>query len=197
MSALDTQVGGEHYKTAKIQPVQYIEANGLLFLEGCVVKRVTRHDKPTGKGRQDIEKAIHELQLLLELRYGDPVPDIYDLMVAAEQQLRAARSPTEPAAEIDDDSPRQQAIAQNGNDGAVYEELSPLAMGDWQNWQPGDVIRFTGGGGDDDCFTTGNLYVVRAINPQSSNQVSVVADDSGDRNGWCARFFEWHSRPDK
>lgn len=69
MSALDSQVGGSHYKDRKIQPVQYIEANELKFLEGCVVKRVTRHDRPTGKGREDIEKAIHELQLLLELRY--------------------------------------------------------------------------------------------------------------------------------
>lgn len=71
MSALETQVGGDHYRTGGIQPVQYIEANRLQFLEGCVVKRVTRHDRPTGKGRQDIEKAIHELQLLLELRYGE------------------------------------------------------------------------------------------------------------------------------
>lgn len=70
MSALHTQVGGDHYRTCAIQPVEFIEANGLRFLEGCVVKRVTRHDKPTGKGRQDIEKAIHELQLLLQLRYG-------------------------------------------------------------------------------------------------------------------------------
>jgi hypothetical protein len=70
-SALDTQVGGSHYKDCKVQPVQYIEANDLKFLEGCVVKRVTRHDKPTGKGRQDIEKAIHELQLLLEIRYSE------------------------------------------------------------------------------------------------------------------------------
>ena len=73
MSALDTQVGGEHYRQGGIQPVQYIEANDLKFLEACVVKRVTRHNRPTGKGRQDIEKAIHELQLLLELRY--PVAD--------------------------------------------------------------------------------------------------------------------------
>ena len=72
MSALDTQIGGDHYRECVIQPVQFIEANTLRFLEGCVVKRVTRHDKPTGKGRQDIEKAIHELQLLLELRYRQP-----------------------------------------------------------------------------------------------------------------------------
>ncbi|MHC2115347.1 hypothetical protein ACYPJF_07570 [Stenotrophomonas geniculata] len=70
MSALDTQIGGSHYREGGIQPVQYIEANQLGFLEGCVVKRLTRHNRATGKGRQDIEKAIHELQLLLELRYG-------------------------------------------------------------------------------------------------------------------------------
>lgn len=71
MSALDTQVGG-HYREGGIQPVQYIEANDLRFLEASVVKRVTRHNRATGKGRQDIEKAIHELQLLLELRYAEP-----------------------------------------------------------------------------------------------------------------------------
>lgn len=70
MSALAKQVGGSHYREGGIQPVQYAEGNGLLFLEGCVIKRVTRHNREGGKGRQDIEKAIHELQLLLELRYG-------------------------------------------------------------------------------------------------------------------------------
>lgn len=87
MSALNTQVGGTHYKDCAIQPVEFIEANKLRFLEASVVKRMCRHDKPSGKGRQDIEKAIHELQLLLELRYpvkcvapgltigGKPMPD--------------------------------------------------------------------------------------------------------------------------
>jgi hypothetical protein len=69
MSALDTQVGGSHYRNGGIQPVQFIEANKLQYLEASVVKRVTRHNQKGGKGRQDIEKAIHELQLLLELRY--------------------------------------------------------------------------------------------------------------------------------
>lgn len=69
MDPLEQQIGGDHYKGCPIQPVEYIEANMLPFLEGCVIKRVTRHAKPTGKGRQDIEKAIHELQLLLKLRY--------------------------------------------------------------------------------------------------------------------------------
>ena len=68
---LTRQVGGSHYRDCAIQPVEFIEANRLGFLEGCVVKRLARHDKPTGKGRQDIEKAIHELQILLAKRYPD------------------------------------------------------------------------------------------------------------------------------
>ena len=70
-SALGVQIGGDHYKQCKIQPVEFIEANHIQFLEGCMIKRLTRHDKPTGKGRQDIEKVIHEAQLLLELRYAE------------------------------------------------------------------------------------------------------------------------------
>ena len=71
MAALDDQIGGDHYATCKIQPVEFIEANNIPFLEGCVIKRLVRHAKWSGKGRQDIEKAIHELQLILELRYSE------------------------------------------------------------------------------------------------------------------------------
>jgi hypothetical protein len=63
------QVGGDHYNLCAIQPVEYIEANQIGFLEGCVIKRLSRHNKPTGKGLQDIDKSIHELRLLRELRY--------------------------------------------------------------------------------------------------------------------------------
>lgn len=66
---LADQVGGTHYKAGRIQPVEYIEANDLGFLEGCVVKRLTRHDRDGGKGVEDIDKAIHELQLLRMFRY--------------------------------------------------------------------------------------------------------------------------------
>jgi hypothetical protein len=69
-SALDVQIGGDHYKNSKIQPIEYIEANDLTFLEGSIVKRITRHGKPTGKGAEDIRKVIHEAQLILEMRYG-------------------------------------------------------------------------------------------------------------------------------
>lgn len=66
---LDNQVGGSHYKAMPIQPVEFTERNNLTFLEGCVVKRITRHSRG-GKGAEDIKKAIHELQLILALHYG-------------------------------------------------------------------------------------------------------------------------------
>ena len=67
--ALDYQVGGYHYKDCGIQPVEYIFHNNLDYLEGNVVKYITRHRKK-GEGRKDVEKAIHYAQLILELYYN-------------------------------------------------------------------------------------------------------------------------------
>ncbi len=61
------QVGGNHYQT-KIQPVEYIHANGLPFIEGNVVKYISRHKAKGGAG--DIEKAISYCKILLKLEYG-------------------------------------------------------------------------------------------------------------------------------
>lgn len=69
MNPLDQQVAGDHYRSLTIQPVEFIHANNLTFLEGCVVKRVCRHKNKAGA--QDIRKAIHELQLILKLQYGE------------------------------------------------------------------------------------------------------------------------------
>lgn len=70
---LDVQVAGGHYKDKKIQPVEYIHANNLGFLEGCIVKRVTRwRDKPAKERFEDLEKIKHEVDLLIEMekRHG-------------------------------------------------------------------------------------------------------------------------------
>ena len=68
-SALDKQVSGSHYKDKGIQPIVYIHANNLGFCEGNVVKYITRHKEKNGAA--DIKKAIHYLELLLELEYKD------------------------------------------------------------------------------------------------------------------------------
>ena len=69
VSALNKQVSGNHYKDKGIQPIVYIHANELGFCEGNVVKYVTRHKEKNGAA--DIKKAIHYLELLLELEYKD------------------------------------------------------------------------------------------------------------------------------
>jgi hypothetical protein len=62
---LKVQVGGSHYKGCVIQPAEYIYKNGLGFLEGCLVKRITRYNKPGGKGIEDLQKIKHEIDLLI------------------------------------------------------------------------------------------------------------------------------------
>mgnify|MGYP002737926182 CR=1 FL=1 len=69
MSALDKQQGGSHYKDMIIQPVEFIVKNNLAFLEANVIKYVCRHRNKNGI--EDLNKAIHYLELAKELYYGD------------------------------------------------------------------------------------------------------------------------------
>jgi len=62
--AKDTQVGGSHYKDMAIQPIEFIRSNNIPYFEANVIKYVTRHKSKGGK--QDIEKAIHYLELILD-----------------------------------------------------------------------------------------------------------------------------------
>lgn len=65
MSALETQVGGNHYKNLKIQPIEYIHANNIGYMEGNVIKYVSRWREKNGI--KDLEKAKHYIDLLIEL----------------------------------------------------------------------------------------------------------------------------------
>ena len=68
-SAIEIQVGGNHYKDMKIQPVQYIQANNLGFCEGSVIKYVSRF-KSKG-GVEDLRKAKHFIDLLIEAELSE------------------------------------------------------------------------------------------------------------------------------
>lgn len=67
MNYVDTppQVGGDHYQKHAIQPWEYAEINKLSFLEGNVVKYITRYKDKGGK--EDLQKAKHCIDLLLEM----------------------------------------------------------------------------------------------------------------------------------
>ena len=67
MSALDTQVGGDHYKQMKIQPVEFIVENNIQYCEANVIKYISRHKSKNGA--QDVRKAIHYCELILKMQY--------------------------------------------------------------------------------------------------------------------------------
>jgi hypothetical protein len=66
---MDDQIGGDHYKSMPIQPLEYSMVNGLNACEHSVVKYVSRHRSKNG--RQDLEKAIDMLHKLIAFEYGD------------------------------------------------------------------------------------------------------------------------------
>ena len=124
MSALDQQIGGDHYKELAIQPVEYIHANSIPFIEGCIIKYATRwRDKG---GLQDLQKIIHFTHMLIDLEFKpDKLPDSFGChnMIDPED--------VDIASEIEDDSPRMQAIGQNGE--MASEVYAAVDQNAWAN----------------------------------------------------------------
>jgi hypothetical protein len=69
MSAYKKQIGGSHYRDMVMQPSEFINKNRLPFAEGSAIKYKCRH---AAKGKeQDIDKAIHYLEMIKERDYSD------------------------------------------------------------------------------------------------------------------------------
>lgn len=66
--ASEKQVAGDHYRHFAIQPSEFIHRNNLGFLVGNVIKYVVRYKLKNG--RQDLEKAKHYIDLLIQWEYG-------------------------------------------------------------------------------------------------------------------------------
>ena len=60
---IKTQVGGDHYAKMKVQPIEYILANNVPFVEANVIKYVSRWRAKGGV--EDLKKARHMLDLLI------------------------------------------------------------------------------------------------------------------------------------
>lgn len=67
-SQWDLQVGGDHYKSMKIQPAKFALENKLDYCQANAIKYICRHESKNGK--QDLEKAKHYIDLLIEHYYG-------------------------------------------------------------------------------------------------------------------------------
>lgn len=66
-NAWDKQVGGEHYKQYAIQPAKFALANGLDYAQSNAIKYIVRHKDKNGV--QDLDKAIHYIELLKQHHY--------------------------------------------------------------------------------------------------------------------------------
>ena len=69
-SAFSDQVSGDHYKSLKIQPLEYCMANNLNACQTHVVKYVSRYDKKWKSKKdqiKDLKKAKHVIDMQIEL----------------------------------------------------------------------------------------------------------------------------------
>jgi len=65
--ATDKQIGGKHYKEYKIQPIEFIVANKLDFIQGNIIKYALR--KKDGEHPDEKwNKIIHYCELAKELQ---------------------------------------------------------------------------------------------------------------------------------
>ena len=67
--ALDSQIGGDHYKGLKIQPMEYSMKNKMDPCQHTAIKYITRFRDKNGK--EDLLKAIHCIEMLIQFEYPD------------------------------------------------------------------------------------------------------------------------------
>jgi len=64
MTPYSEQVGGDHYRTMKIQPMQFCMENGFDFATSNVIKYVTRRKGDADKRAEDLRKAIQCIHII-------------------------------------------------------------------------------------------------------------------------------------
>ena len=87
------QIGGTHYQKFKIQPSKFVIENELLYPEGCVIKYILRH-RLKGK-RQDLEKAIHFIEMIIERDYKDFLEEAEKEKKELEESYKESQRQTE------------------------------------------------------------------------------------------------------
>ena len=66
-SAIDKQIGGNHYKQYQIQPIEFIVKNKLDFIQGNIIKYALRN-KNGENPDEKWDKIIHYCELAKELQ---------------------------------------------------------------------------------------------------------------------------------
>lgn len=69
-TALDVQVGGDHYKSFAIQPAEYCFANKLNNLQSEAISYISRYDRKWKNNKEkqieDLLKAKHTIDMLMD-----------------------------------------------------------------------------------------------------------------------------------
>ena len=66
-----TQIGGTHYESQAIQPIEYINANNLNYHQGNILKYITRYRSKNGV--EDLRKAMWYLEDLIKVEYPNSI----------------------------------------------------------------------------------------------------------------------------
>lgn len=72
---LDIQVGGDHYKNYRIQPIELYSKFELGFKEASIIRYCIRHKNKDGK--QDLQKALHLVEMLQH--FNNPIGRMIDI----------------------------------------------------------------------------------------------------------------------
>jgi len=67
LKATDKQIGGDHYRSYSIQPIEFIIANNLNFIQGNIIKYTLRK-KDGEHPNEKWDKIIHYCELAKELQ---------------------------------------------------------------------------------------------------------------------------------
>lgn len=97
---MDVQIGGGHYKSMAIQPMEYSMANKLDACQHTAIKYITRFREKGGI--QDLEKAKHVIDMLIHFEQRGAEVDIGVAAADAGQmnplaEVVAAYAPIDPA----------------------------------------------------------------------------------------------------
>lgn len=65
MDSLKHQIGGTHYMSMKMQPIQLIVGAKCDFIQGNIIKYISRYKNKNGE--EDLQKVIQYAQLALDL----------------------------------------------------------------------------------------------------------------------------------
>lgn len=101
--AVDTQVGGDHYKKLGYQPIELIHKLGLDFFQGNMLKYITRYKYKNGQ--EDLAKCIHYAKLAYELgskdtlvithKYARPKEEILEEIMLYKKENKLSNLQTE------------------------------------------------------------------------------------------------------